>query len=84
MPSFSYIENRDNWAGVNAKELQSWALKENGVRTDILSQHQEVAALLSGRLSEWESRYPRTEPVDPDQEVPAAEVEQLKSLGYLQ
>lgn len=80
---WNYIENRDGWEGVNLVELQKAWTVENGVATDCVIDNQDVADRLKLFLNDWELRFPRGERTQP-QEIPSdAEIEQLKSLGYM-
>jgi arylsulfatase A-like enzyme len=80
---WKYIENRDGWGGVNPFELQRAGILENGTVTDSVQDYTAEAERLKLYLREWERRFPRAERRQP-QGIPSdAEIEQLKSLGYM-
>lgn len=80
---WKYIENRDNWPGVNPKELQLQGGLENGVLTDQISNQPEVASHLERGLSSWEKIFPKGHATASKAQPSNKEVEQLRSLGYL-
>ena len=79
---WKYIENRDEWGGVNKFELQQMGLVENGLLTDQIQNHGQIAEELKLALYDWEQSFPRAEPTSPVAEPTEEEVKQLKSLGY--
>jgi arylsulfatase A-like enzyme len=81
---WAFIENRDEWSGVNPKELQKIGTPSNGVLTDKIESQPGVAEDLEKRLASWEHDHPRATAVGPKNKLFASEIEQLKSLGYLQ
>lgn len=80
---WKYFENNDGWRGLNGRELQPAGIRENGVKTDVIEEHPEVARRLKTLLDEWRSRYAETPSVQPDARPSDREIEQLKSLGYM-
>lgn len=80
---WKYIENRDAWEGVNPFELQRDGIVENGALTDSIYGNPGEAERLKAFLEEWESRFPRAERTQPYDLPTNAEIEQLKSLGYM-
>lgn len=79
-----YIENRDGWTGVNPHELQSKTVPENGVKTDIIKDA-NLSTLLEIRekLHEYEARFPKAPAKGGKGEFSHTEIDQLKTLGYL-
>ena len=82
--SWTYIENRDGWHGVNEFEIQRVGVTENGKRTDQISERRDIAEMLRLALERWEGSYDRADPVSPAAGPSGEEIEQLKSLGYIQ
>jgi arylsulfatase A-like enzyme len=80
---WKYIENRDGWEGVNPFELQRTGIVEDGALTDCMSDNAGEAERLRRFLKEWERRFPRGERAQPSDLPTSAEIEQLKSLGYI-
>lgn len=81
---WKYFENRDDWPGVNPQELQSMAVRENGMKTDAIDEHGDVARALKRYLDEWEKLYPKADSSSSPRKRPTKEeIEQLKSLGYI-
>jgi arylsulfatase A-like enzyme len=81
---WKYFENRDDWPGVNPQELQSTQTRENGVRTDSINEHGDVARALKRYLDVWEKLYPKADSSTTPRKRPTKEeIEQLKSLGYI-
>jgi arylsulfatase A-like enzyme len=82
-PAWTYIENRDGHAGVNALELQPVGGVQNGRLTDKIDERPDVARRLADHLREWERGFPKnpsTQPADrPSEDV----LDQLKALGYV-
>jgi arylsulfatase A-like enzyme len=81
--NWKYIENRDNWKGVNKRELQPVGQRENGKLTDNISHEVELSKQMKAFLFKWEKQYKRTKPTFPRGKLSRKEIEQLKSLGYL-
>jgi arylsulfatase A-like enzyme len=82
--TWKYIENRDGWRGVNPYELQRIGGPENGSLTDQIGAYPEVVEGLRRALEAWEARFAMTEAIQPAGEPSEREVEQLKSLGYIE
>lgn len=79
-----YIENRDNWKGVNPKELQARTPMANGIKSDQISKEPKLAQEMSDKLLEWEQKNPKHINTEvPVSEASPEELEQLRSLGYL-
>jgi arylsulfatase A-like enzyme len=82
-PEWRYIENRDGQRGAPRRELQRPGPDENGFATDQAARFPEVTARLAGFVAEWEKQHPRADPRPREQPLSPAEIEQLRSLGYL-
>jgi arylsulfatase A-like enzyme len=80
---WKYIENRDDWEGVNPFELQRVGVKENGKSTDEIVAYGDEAERLREFLRRWEAVYPRIESTQPVEDPSDEELEQLRSLGYI-
>jgi arylsulfatase A-like enzyme len=80
---WKYIENRDGWEGVNPFELQHAGIVENGALTDSIYSNPGEAERLKMFLKQWERSFPRAERTQPYGLPTDAEIEQLKSLGYM-
>lgn len=80
---WKYIENRDGWGGVNPFELQRAGIVENGALTDCIYSSPGETERLKLFLKDWERRVPRAERIQPPDLPTDAEIEQLKSLGYM-
>jgi arylsulfatase A-like enzyme len=80
---WKYIENRDEWEGVNPFELQRVGVKENGKLTDVVEIHGDDAEGLREFLRWWEAEYPRAESTQPSEDPSDEELKQLRSLGYI-
>lgn len=80
---WEYIENRDGWEGVNPFELQPAGIVENGALTDCIYTNTAEAERLKMFLQKWERTFPRAERTQPYNLPTDAEIEQLKSLGYM-
>ena len=80
---WEYIENYDNWPGVNRAELQSIDIKENGILTDEIQANPETAKKLKRLLHQWLKKYPKVKDTQPSQSPGKKETQQLKTLGYL-
>jgi len=85
-----YIENRDvtdpdhdQHGQMNAEELQRIGAPQNGVATDHIDEHPEIAAALRERLRVWEAEHPKapasTCGAQPNDEI----IEQLRAIGYI-
>jgi len=64
-------------------ELQPVNIKENGRATNAIGSQFIDAKECKQYLSEWENRYPKAKRIQPPHLVSDREIEQLKSLGYL-
>jgi arylsulfatase A-like enzyme len=80
---WKYIENRDNWKGVNPQELQPMGIPEDGKATDKIHEESDVAEKMKRLLSRWENRYRRARRTISRTNLSREEIDQLKSLGYL-
>ncbi len=80
---WKYIENRDNWDGVNRYELQPMGIKENGIKTDRIEYEPGIAEEMKGFLRAWEKAHPKTPPTLLEHNPSLEEIRQLRSLGYL-
>lgn len=82
-PDWKYIENRGPHQGTNPIELQAIGTTENGAKTDVASRHPDVTRRLGAIISNWERSHPKAPPTLQGVEMSPAELEQLKSLGYI-
>jgi arylsulfatase A-like enzyme len=82
-PAWEYIENRDRHGGTNPIELQAFGTTENGAKTDVASRHPDLTRELGAFVSEWERSHPKAPPTLQGNEMSPAELEQLRSLGYI-
>ncbi len=80
---FIYIQNRDNWEGVPPEELQTTEGKENGTATDVAGKFPREVTQLSASLREFEERFPPAERSNSTQSPSQADIERLRTLGYL-
>ncbi len=80
---WKYIENRDGHPRVNPRELQPMGIKENGIRTDRIRQHPEIAERLAKALHEWERAHPKAPPTRGTDDLSVEERRQLQAIGYL-
>ena len=80
--SWKYFEHRDDWRGLNPRELQKKGGEERGAETDELPEHPDIAGELDRHLTAWESLYPKIPPTT-DIDISPEETEQLKALGYI-
>ena len=82
-PDWEYIESRDRHGGTNPIELQPIGTTENGAKTDVASRHPHITRDLGAVLSDWEHAHPKAPPTLQGVEMSPAELEQLRSLGYI-
>lgn len=82
-PKWKYFENRDDWAGLNPRELQQRGVKERGAETDRIEEHPEIAAPLDDYLQKWEASHPKAPPTATTAARSNDAVQQLKALGYI-
>lgn len=81
---WKYIENRDNWPGVNPYELQAVGARENGKMTDRIERDPEISEELKEYLNLWEILYVKVDSSSYNGKRPSKkELDQLKSLGYI-
>ncbi len=81
---WKYIENRDNWPGVNPYELQEVGAGENGKVTDKIERDPEIGEELKKYLNLWEALYVKVDSSSYNGKRPSKkELEQLKALGYI-
>lgn len=80
---WKYIENRDEWKGVNLRELQRMGITENGILTDEIDQEPGTGKKMKHFLSQWEQKYKRAPRILPKGKLTNKEIDQLKALGYL-
>jgi len=87
-PGWKYIENletgKNRYEGYIPLELQPIGVKENGAKTNRIASQQAVADSLRSYLRDWETRYPKVQTTRREGAVSQKEIEQLRSLGYLQ
>jgi len=90
-PRWKYIENRDveyitereEAQGVDPVELQAVGEKENGPKTDKIKGNEVVVESLRTFLRQWEETYSKAEPTPGKIDVSAAELDQMRKIGYL-
>ncbi|MEW6365862.1 MAG: sulfatase [Acidobacteriota bacterium] len=80
---WKYIENRDSQEGVNKVELQPIGVKEDGALTDQIRENDGIRRAMRAFLESWELSFPRAEGTPADGKFREEEIQQLKSLGYL-
>ena len=80
---WKYFENRDDWPGTDPQELQHFGYFENGKATNQLAAHPEAAALLAQALIAWEQMHPARARTQPMVNPTPADIEKLRSLGYV-
>ena len=81
---WKYIQNRDEHPGLPVEELHVVGRPSDGVRTDVSRRHLDVVEELGTFLARWESEHPRARTTPPRGAQSVEEIEQLRSLGYLQ
>lgn len=81
--NWKYFENRDQGQGVNPRELHSVGITENGKLTDKIHKEKEVGKKMKRLLYQWEKKYKRANRTFPQGQLSEKEIQQLKSLGYL-
>jgi arylsulfatase A-like enzyme len=79
---WKYIDNRDNWVGVNPQELQPRGGGENGAWTDRIGEQQVIAAAMRAYLAAWEKANPAAVPTLDRDALSPEEEDQLESIGY--
>lgn len=80
---WQYIENRDSWEGVPPQELQSLGGEQDGHRTHQGEKHREVLQNYRDHLKQVEERLILQAHQAEQAQPGSGEVEELKSLGYL-
>lgn len=80
---WQYFENKDDWEGVNKRELQPVGITENGKQTDKIHEESETGKKMKRILFQWEKKYKRAKPIYPEGSLTKKEIQQLKTLGYL-
>ena len=81
---WKYIENRDQWPGVNPYELQAVGVRENGKVTDRIDREPEMGEELKKYLNLWEDLYKKVDSSSFNGKRPSKkELDQLKALGYI-
>lgn len=81
---WKYVENRDRHPGCRPVELHRVGEMENGWRTDLAPRHPDDARALRSWLSSWEDGFPKAAPVRVAEEPSERQLDQLRSIGYLQ
>ncbi len=81
---WKYFENRDNWPGLNPRELQPANALEMGKKSDEIDKNKDVSNDLQRYLLEWEKQNPKRKPTPPRTPLPKGMIQQLKAIGYLQ
>lgn len=80
---WKYIENRDRRHGLNPRALHPMGTMGDGLRTDVSSEHPELIDGFAAELERWERAHPEADPLLRD-DLSQTEIEQLRSLGYLE
>lgn len=80
---WKYVENRDDHSGTSPRELHRMGKLEDGTRTDLSSEHPDVAERMARALSDWERRNVKAPPTLAVGEPSAEEAQQLRALGYI-
>ena len=80
---WKYIENRDGRHGLNPRALHPMGAMGDGLKTDLGGEHPELIDLFAAELERCERAHPKGEAVLRD-DLSQLEVEQLRSLGYLE
>ncbi len=80
---WKFIENYDNWPGVNKYELQPAGIYENGKFTDQIEVKGELGREMQQILHSWQKKYKKEPSVSTSDEPIDKIKEQLKGLGYI-
>jgi len=80
---WKYFENFDHWEGLNKTELQPYGITENGKITDLINNNKQIAEQIRKELYRWMSNFPKAPSMQPSGKVSNKEIQQLKTLGYL-
>jgi len=80
---WKYIENRDGRHGLNPRALHRVGSMGDGLETDLAGDHPDLIDRFAAELESWERAHPKGESVLRD-DLSQVEIEQLRSLGYLE
>jgi arylsulfatase A-like enzyme len=83
-PDWKLFDNRDRHPGLERYELHPFGELENGAVNDRRADHPEIAERMIADLERWERAHPAVDPTLSERELSPEEIEQLRSLGYLQ
>jgi arylsulfatase A-like enzyme len=81
--NWKYFENRDFCEEINPRELQKMNVLENGKLTDKIKEEIEIATKMKRLLYQWEKKHKRMKRTAPYGKLSKKEIQQLKSIGYL-
>lgn len=79
---YALFNHRTPHKGLEALELQSYQMLENGAKTNRLSDEPAVAARYYELLRQWETAHPPAPAVPLERKLTPAEAQQLRALGY--
>ena len=82
-PEWKYFENRDGHPGTNRHALQRVGTVEDGRETDASEEQPEITRKLRKVLQNWERDNPKAPPLLEGVDLSPLEIEQLRSLGYI-
>jgi arylsulfatase A-like enzyme len=80
---WKYIENRDGRHGLNPRALHPMGSMGDGLKTDLADEHPDLIDRFAAELEGWERAHPKADAVLRD-DLSQVEIEQLRSLGYLE
>ena len=77
------VENRDGHPGTNRFELQATGEPQDGARTSQALERADVLRSLARHYRDWEAVHPAAEPRRRTRDLSAADLAQLRALGYV-
>ncbi|MCK4890974.1 MAG: hypothetical protein KAS97_13645, partial [Candidatus Aminicenantes bacterium] len=80
---WEYFLNRDKLKGLDPAELQLITDFENGSKTNRIFDFPEVAKKMKIILKNWLENFPKSKRINPNEKISKKEIEQLKTLGYI-
>ena len=80
---WEYFQNRDKLKGLDPAELQLITDFENGSKTNRIFDFPEVAKKMKIILKNWLENFPKSKRINPNEKISKKEIEQLKTLGYI-
>jgi arylsulfatase A-like enzyme len=81
--SWKYIENRDGRHDLSPRALHPTGSMGDGLQTDLSAQNSDLVERFALELERWEHAHPKADPLLRD-DLSRVEIEQLRSLGYLE